>query len=516
MKMILLLMTAAFFAPVFVPFSLAAGAAEERCSGSVPNDGGMRNRKYISSAFEEKLADFIVQSTSIPGISIAVVKGSELIYARGFGYRNLDACDPVDPNTRFYLKSTTKSFTGMAAALLHEEGEIDLDAPITEYLPNLTLPEGINAAQISLRDHFTHTQPYLDSGLSYRTAFPGNLPEQEFVTHVNNFSQAADIKFQYSNFGPVFGAHAIGEHTGINWRDLISDRIFAPAGMDNSFTSIADAEIGPMAVSYIQGEDGEFIATLTKTDAQMHAAGGAVSTANDLSRWIILNLNEGSIEGVQALPKRVVEHAHSRQVYLDWDFLEYHRFAHGLGIYSADYDGDLLMHHFGGETHVSFMPEHDLGVVILTNAIADGVAVTHRLAASIYDMLLDKPDVEERIAERLEAIRVRQSNANQRKSSYLVQLKEDAPDGPAVFAPSELVGHYIDPRLGEMIVTESAVALNVRFGEMSGPLTRLSGDSFLADIGMWGDLPELFVFRHNRKKALVLDWGGRIFSRTED
>ncbi len=466
------------------------------------------------NTLDRLITDFISDTVLTPALSVAVVKNDKVIYARGFGFSNLENCTRAATDTRYYLKSVTKSFLGMAAALLHEQGDIMLDEPISAYLPDLRTPEGINPKHISLRAHITHTQPYFDAGLNYRTAYPGNLPESGFITHVNEFAQTADINFRYSNFGPIMTAHAIGEKTRVNWRDLITDKIFSPAGMQNSFTSIALAEQGPMATAYLSDKDGRFIVTQTKHDSQMHAAGGSVSTVEDLARWIILNLNQGRIDGSQVFPKRAVEHAHARQVYLDWDFLEIHRFAHGLGVYSADYDDDLLMHHFGGESHLSFMPEHKLGIAVLSNAISDGSRVTHNLALTLYDQLLSKPDLDSRIERRLTKTRQDIAEFEKRKTAYLRDLQENTPENNPQYSYTQLTGHYLDNRLGEMIITvNDQNQLQLQFGALSSQLMHLGADSYRMDIDPWGGMPpQAITFRKNENGTLVLDWGGRIFA----
>ncbi len=479
----------------------------------VNREDGVRDKDVISKELETQIERFLQRADATPAASISVVKDGKIVYARGFGFRDLDTCEKADAATRYYLKSTTKSFTGMMAAILHEEGTIDLDAAISEYLPGLKLPAPLNPEQISLRSHFTHTQPYFDAGLNYRTAFPGNLPESAFVAHINTFSQATDIKFRYSNFGPIVGAHAIGRHVRSNWRDLIREKIFKPAGMRDSFTSITEAAKGPLATSYTGAERDDYIKTPTKTDNQMHAAGGAVSTVSDLGRWIILNLDKGAIDGKQALPRRAIEQAQARQVQLKATFGEYERFAHGLGLYSADYDGDLLMHHFGGETHVSFMPEHGIGIAILSNEIGFGGYLTHDLASTIYDALLGREDLKARTESRLTKIAAAKANRVKRYDDYVKSLTDSAPQGENTFPAAALIGHYSDARLGGMAVSKEGPVLTVTFGELEGPMIRTGADAYLAHIGAWGAPPELFILRNDKELGLVIDWGGRIFQR---
>ncbi len=504
------------FAAITAPPAHAAHPSADACGGAAINkDEGIRDGRIVSRAMERRVEQFLQDADATPGASIVIVKGHRIVYARGFGFRELEDCSKAAPDTRYYLKSTTKSFLGAAAAVLHEEGAIELDAPIADYLPDLALPEGAPGTAISIRSHLTHTQPYFDAGLNYRTAFPGNLPDKEIVAHVNDYARMSDTRYRYSNFGPIMAAHAIGAKTGTHWRDFIAQKVFTPAGMTNSFTSMEEAMKGPMAISYLGAQNDAYEMTQTKTDSQMHAAGGSVSTVADLGRWLIINLNGGMIDGAQAIPQRAIEQVQARQAQLKASYSEYNRFAYGLGLYSAEYDGDLLLHHFGGETHMSFMPEHGLGVVVLANELGFGSVVTHRLASTIYDMMLGKPDIDDRISRRLKEIDARKISFVDRLVGYLVQMEKQAPVGEPKFTSNELIGDYVDPRLGKMSVAHNDGGLKLIFGALSGPLTYISGDGYLADFDPWGGPPQLFVFRTDEQQGFVLDWGGRIFERQE-
>lgn len=495
----------------------AARPSLEACGGAQLNrDEGFRDGRVVSRAMERRIEQFLQNADATPGAGVAIVSGDRIVYARGFGFRDLDTCEKAHADTRYYLKSVTKAFLGVAAAALHEEGAIDLDAPVSDYLPSMVLPEPLNAGQISLRSHFMHTQTYHNSGLAYRAAFAGNLPEAAYVEHNNRFARPKDTRFRYSNFGPVMGAHAIGTHLNSNWRDFIPEKVFAPAGMTNSFTSMAEAAKGPLAVSYTGASRKDYERTLTKTDAQMHAAGGAVSTAADLGRWVALNLNHGAIDGEQAVARHAIEQAHARQTQIDMTYSEYARFAHGLGFHSADYDGDLLLHHFGGESHFSFMPERGLGVAVLSNNIGDGAIVTHRLASTIYDALLGKSDLDARIERRLAEIEKTKQERARRDDERMAQLKASAPKGAHAIDRAALVGAYSDARLGEMRVSSGDHGLAVAFGDMRGPLTPIGADAYLAAFRPWGAPPVLFVFRKDEEGRLLLDWDGRVFLRRQD
>lgn len=490
----------------------ASHPAVASCGGAELNrNDGLRFGPVVSKKTENLMERFLQRADALPGASIAIVKGNRVVFLRGFGFRDLERCARARSDTRYYLKSTTKHFLGVAAAALHEKGAIELDAPIREYLPELSITS--DGSLGSIRDSLTHTQPYYSSGLNYRTAFPGNLPEDEFVHYLNEHNREKDTRFRYSNVGPIMAAHAIGAKIGSNWREFIPAETFAPVGMTDSFTVMAQAEDGPMAQGYIGAERDDFQPNATKVDAQMTAAGGSVSTAADMARWLIVNLNGGVIDGKQAIPKRAIEQSHARQAQQDRQLLEHDRFAYGLGMNIADYDGDLLMNHFGGETHMSFMPEHGLGVVVLTNELSFGVRVTHALANTIYDLLLDKPDIDARMERRLSEIAKGKQAVAMRFDNAVAELRQSAPRGKSNYALDELVGDYVNARLGTIAIEIENGSLRNRYGVLEGPLAHVSGDAYIEAFTVWGLPPALFVFRNDPDLGFVLDWGGRIFVR---
>jgi CubicO group peptidase (beta-lactamase class C family) len=139
----------------------------------------------------------------------------------------------------------------------------------------------------------------------------------------------------------------------------------------------------------------------SKTDSTMHAAGGHVSTARDLTRWIEAHLNRGRVDGRQVFPAAVVAETHRQQATQDRMFAAFHRYGWGLGWDLGTYDGDSLVHRFGGfpgfRSHVSFMPDRGVGVIVLTNAGGAGSTLADAVATSIYAILLNKPELERRL-----------------------------------------------------------------------------------------------------------------------
>lgn len=451
---------------------------------------------------------YSTEAPALPGLAVVITTGEKILYEHYSGFADIQAQVPVDANTQFYLKSITKSFLGLLAAQLHIEGKIQLNVPISQYLPEIQLPSPLQAELISLQSHFTHTLPYHDSGLSYRTAYPGNLDSRDFISHINKFTKANDSQFHYSNFGPIVGALALEQATGESWKRLMESRIFQALGMLSSSTSIARSP--RLSKAYIGAEQGLYKPSLVKTDAQMHAAGGSVSTATDMARWLQANISFGkNIDTAHQISRRAFELSQAPLVQLDWQFLDFHRYAHGLGLYRADYEGETLLHHFGGETHMSFIPQRGLGIVILTNETNFGVSVTHRLASSLYDALLDKPDWQERLQKRLDMIseRTQQRLEAQQKRQQQWDQKRSMPNS---IHANQLVTSYYNERLGYIDIETRDNTLYARFGVLETPLESIGNDVYLAPLDPWGAPPYEFHFvKHS--EGISLDWGGRLF-----
>lgn len=164
-----------------------------------------------------------------------------------------------------------------------------------------------------------------------------------------------------------------------------------------------------------------------KKNNVMHAAGGHYTTAKDMINWLKVNLSGGALNGKQIFPEELIEQAHKSQIDLDRDFYKFHRYGYGFGWYISNYDEELLIHHFGSYTgyraHVSFMPEHDIGVAIFVNDLSRiGVYIPDILAAYIYDRILEKPEAISRISEEKAGLLKKKIMFSERIKQMLAQM----------------------------------------------------------------------------------------------
>jgi len=420
----------------------------------------------------------------VPGIAVSVVRGGETVYARGFGYADVEAGVQATPETEYYIASSTKSFTALAAQLLHVEGKIDLDRSLQSYLPDVAFDPAIEADSITLRDLLTHTAGISNDAIVFRTAFSGEHTQDELLRAMSATSvqsRAPRGEFRYTNLGYNILSVILDRETGTAWQDLLAELVFVPAGMarTTAYASLPDKAGWPVARPYFGVSEGEVERLyLEKADNTMQAAGGMYSTAADLARWVTIQLNGGRIDGVQVFPADVIRETHHPFAETDTRFGPYRRDGgYGLGWYIGGYEDEVLIHHFGGfagwRTHVSFMPEHDVGVVVLANQAPVGSLLADLLATYAYDWWLGRDSLQQVYEEKRTEVARR---VEDRKGRIDADLANRAERTWTLTEPLEsYVGIYRSDLFGTLNIAIEDDVLAASIGNMhavSTPFTR--------------------------------------------
>lgn len=405
-----------------------------------------------------------------PSVGIAVIADGKPLLVRAVGVRDVETKTPADVKTGYYIASSTKSYLGLAAAVLAAGGTVDLDRPVTQYLPELVLPAGLEPSRVTLRTLLTHTSGLRNDAIVTRTAFTGQHTPALLANLVAR-SGVADSKFQYDNLGYVVGALVLERVTGKKWQDLLDKEIFTPLGMNHTTGYMSEAKKWPMASAHWATVDRPVSRIdMMKTDATMHPAGGLVTTSADLARWLEANVNQGRVGGRQALPKVAFEIAHKPYATVDTTWYRFKRRGYALGWYDSDYEGDTLIHHFGGfegwRAHISFMPKHRAGVAVVTNVSGPGGRVADVLASYIYDRLLGKPNLDytaeiQKTREFMDQsmAKVRADAANRAKRTSMLQRE-----------PGSYAGTYANDLYGTLTIRNDGDALVASIGQLAGKL----------------------------------------------
>jgi len=232
------------------------------------------------------LVQRLMARDQIPGVAVGVVERGQLVFARGFGYRDVADGLPMTPDTLFPLGSCSKAFTATAIALLADEGRIDLDAPVRTYLPDFALADPVASATVTTRDLLTHR-----SGLPRHDLFWYQAPfsRDELYRRLRFLAPAGPphARWRYDSLMFVVAGRIVEKLSGEGWERFVQTRILAPLGMRRTLLSPEAMERDPDHASPYAMRDGKAHQIPMLTGMSVIAPAGAVQTSvRDLARWL--------------------------------------------------------------------------------------------------------------------------------------------------------------------------------------------------------------------------------------
>jgi len=335
-----------------------------------------------------------IEDFNVPGLGIAVVAGGEVVYAEGFGHRDLENDLPMTADSLFAIGSTTKAMTATTLAMMADEGLFDWDEPLTRYLPSFRLADPMITARITPRDLVTHR-----SGLPRHDMLWYNNNEstrEEIVAAMAHLELSADLreKFQYNNLMFMTAGYLAGQLSGTTWEETVRTRLFEPLGMERSNFSVAESQTDEdFAQPYRENDEDELELIPFRSIDLIGPAGSVNSSVREMSRWLAFNLSQGMAGDAQLISAASLADVHAPHMTLTPPSPESRvsQQAYGLGWVVGVYRGHRRIQHGGGIdgfiTSVTFFPDDDFGIVAFTN-IGSGLAslVSQTAADSILGL----------------------------------------------------------------------------------------------------------------------------------
>ncbi|HKO54394.1 MAG TPA: serine hydrolase, partial [Thermoanaerobaculia bacterium] len=437
------------------------------------------------------------------------------VYTRGYGYADVERRVPAGADTGYYNGSNTKAYTAVVCALLAEEGALDLDAPVTKYLPELRFAPPIDPSRLTLRRFLSHTSGIDNFPVVFRTAFSGDHSPQELV-RVLSMSKPGTDGFRYDNLGYVVASLVIERVTGRKWQEVLDQRLFEPLGMHRTTAYMSKARRRPIAVPYDMNDAGA-MARLEfgwKNDETMHAAGGIVTTPGDLAKWLEANLTQGRIHSRQVLPARAFSETHRQQTPAKRDGLVFNGTGYGFGWYQADLHGEQALYHGGGyegwRSVYSFLPARNIAVGAMTNA-----GLSHSplelISGYVYDRLLHLPNVEAIYDAKLAELRARFDTVKQNRVAEA--LARTQRPWTLAHPRGAYAGRYESPAYGTMIIEQRGGQLVATIGRLSGELQPFTKPES-ARVELAPGTGEVLQFRFsNGERPDALEWKGEVLVR---
>ena len=498
---------------------LLSVAAALMATASIPALAG-------SPAAFEPLADLINEThdaTAHPfGTAVAVVKDGEVIYEGYFGSRDIQRQAPVTRDTVFYIASATKPFLALNVLLKEQRGQLDTSTLLRQMFPDIRFRD-FDAEAVTVRNLLIHTSGIDNPPLVWATAFSGVHDAQSrhrLVTRSGPNDEAPRGTFDYTNVGYNIVSVWLDEHFAMPWQDQLDHAIFQPLDMQHTSARISEAEVKgwPLArpYSFASAEPNEPL-YLTKADNTMQAAGGLVSTAPDLAKFLLAQLSSSATDDAAALPTAVIERSHVPQATLQDSFLDFQRTGYAWGWYTGEYKGRTMLHHFGGfagfHAHLSFMPEQGIGLVILNNDDFLGAQITNLIADYVYGVLLQQPDTEPRVAKRFVEL---QAKAREFRDSVQEHREEIHARPWNLSQPREAyAGTYSNELLGDMTVAlDGGRQMNIRWGRLQTTATGYEQEDHVR-VEFAPNSGKALSFRVDDGRVAALSFDGMEFVKTE-
>jgi CubicO group peptidase (beta-lactamase class C family) len=463
------------FFPVFLAFLIGA---QSSYSQALPKDLDAYVAK-VQKAFE------------VPGLALTVVKDGKVLLAKGYGVRKLGESSRVDEHTLFGIASNTKAFTATAIGLLVEEGKLQWDAPVINYLPWFALSDPYVTREITVRDLLVHRSG-LGLGAGDLLWWPSSTYNRRqiaerlrYIPLVKSFRSA----YAYDNVLYLIAGELIETVSGETWEQFIASHILAKIGMNDSKVRHSDAAAGGNVAATHARIDGTVRPIEPFTSDNTNPAGGINASATDMAKWLIVQLDSGRVAGGTRLfsPRTTVQL---------WSLVtpipmgnpppelaalraNFNGYALGFGV--RDYRGYKLVEHTGGlpgyVSKVAMIPELKLGVAILTNqesgAAFESIAyylLDHFIGGGKTDWLGAYQKLQQRRASMIAA------------AEHQTAEKRDSTAGPSLPLAS-YVGTYNDAWYGDISIGLENGKLVMQFGHtpsLVGDLEHWQYDTFVA------------------------------------
>ena len=430
------------------------------------------NKQQLVRKVDSAVQKLMEKIPVVPAIAISIVDDNGPLLSKGYGWANKETGVKADENTLFYIASNTKAFMGLVAAMLDSEKKILLDSSFKKYFSPLHFKNDISN-KISYRHLLTHTSGLQNNAIVFRMAFSGDIEKE---TMLRLFTDATIARteygiFNYDNLGYNIYGLALQEHLHKKWQDVLKERIFAPLGMSRttSYISLAEKNKWPIAAPYsAYGEKGLTKLNFNKADNTMQSAGGIVTTASDISKWLQIQITQGKLNNKQVFPTELIKATQAGFASYDKGPGPTPTGKYALGWYISKWDQEDFIFHEGGypgyKSHLSFMPGKKAGLAILVNEGSIGENVVNILSIYIYDLVRGVADADQSFAKRIEELEGRHLKTSE---SFQRSLAERANRTSQLTLPlNAYTGTYRHERFGDIVVKEENNVLAVQFGNM--------------------------------------------------
>lgn len=450
---------------------------------------------YTLIAQESKLPVFVTDSLEnyitrgmaawqIPGLSVAIVKDGGVVFIKGYGVTKTGSTEQVNENTLFMIGSNTKTFTATAITILQAEGKLKLDDKVQKWMPEFKLKDPLASREINISDLLSHRIGFetFQGDFTYWTS---KLSRAEVIQKMGLIDAPYSFRtrFGYCNAAFLTAGELIPRITGKSWEETVKEKILLPLKMNQTLMLSEDLKTASNKALPHTIIDDELTQLPLFNSDNLAPAASMSSSARDMAIWLEAQLNNGKVDDNQVISKNAIQAIRRPYFILGLDSRnkqETHFYLYGLGLNINDRDGKLVYSNTGGVpgylSSVMFIPEENLGIVVLTNT--DQNYFFQNLTDEIRDAFLKLPYQNYSDMSLLSFNQYRiQSKGEIDSLKNLVKL-----NNKPSFSLESYIGVYINEVYGDIEIKLENNNLNIHFSNhpnLIGKLEHLQNDSFL-------------------------------------
>ena len=440
--------------------------------------------QVITTPQIDALVEKVLKAFDVPGISVGIIKDDKLIFAKGYGVRSLDSKKPMDENTLVGIASNSKAFTSAALGILIDEGKLKWDTKVTDIIPEFKMYNPYVTEEFTITDLLTHRSG-LGLGAGDLMMWPdsSNFTKADIIHNLRYLKPVSSFrtKYDYDNNLYIIAGEVIARASGMSWEDFIEKRIMQPLSMTKSAASIYRLKDKANIINAHAPIDGKVQVIKTDWSETANAAGGIYSNITDLSKWLIMQMNNGKYG--DGLNKKLFSEDVHEDMWSPQTIIKTrgggpyntHFVSYGLGWGISDVKGMKQCSHTGGlagiVTQITLIPEMKLGIIVLTNQ-QSGAAFT-AITNTIKDSYLGVTG-QNRVQQMVDRVQKGEAEANKITSEIWSKIEAQQKMKSNSVAIDSFTGTYTDAWFGDIIISNTKSKMH--FNSKRSP--RLKGDMF--------------------------------------
>lgn len=422
----------------------------------------------------KKLDAMIVQGMKdwkVPGLATIVVKDGEVVFQKTYGVKNLETKEPVDENTLFNMASTTKAVVALAMGILVDDGKLDWDDKVTDYVPYFKLSDSYSTADARVKDLLTHN---LGIGNADALWTLDSLSTKETIQRFKFAEKTYPLRggFTYQNIMYAVAGEVIAAASGKPWNEFVQERIFDPLGMNRTQAIAANIfKVGNYVTPYLNDSEDGMVKVDYGFSDQIGPAGMICSTAHDISNYLTFLTNGGIYKSDTLVQPKTFKKLFEPHSFLgttgtyptnaltkpNWN-------TYGLGWFQQDYKGNKLDFHtgslFGLVAIAGIMHDKDTAVYVFANL--DHAELRHAIlykAMDLYAFDDDRRDWHTEVFNLYQGFK--KEGIEKAKKEEAERVKNTKPSLPL----TDYEGTYTNKMLGTAQVTLENGSLQINFNE---------------------------------------------------